>query len=72
MKLFFYFLFIIALFVIVEKIFVAATKGDLFKPGGLKKHFRSLGKDLWLGARLFVILWFLYLIFIWLVRNKFN
>ncbi len=72
MRIFFYILFIIVLFILVERVFMAAIKGELFKPGGLKKAFRSLGKDLWLGARLFVVLWFLYLIFVWLVRNKFN
>ena len=69
MRLFLYFLLFLVLFVVIEKLVMVVVRGDIFKPGAFKDSFRALGKDLWLGARMFVVLWLLYLIFIWFVRN---
>jgi ribose/xylose/arabinose/galactoside ABC-type transport system permease subunit len=68
-RLFLYFLLFLVVFVVIEKLVMVVVRGDIFKPGAFKDSFRSLGKDLWLGARMFVVLWLLYLIFIWFVRN---
>jgi hypothetical protein len=65
-----YLLLFVAVFVIIERLFGVIVRGDLFKPGSLKTSFRELGKDLWLGARLFLVIWFIYLLINWWVRTR--
>ena len=68
---FFVFIFFAVLLVIVgEKALSLAIKGELFKPGAFKESFREIGKTLWLGMRLFVIVWILYLIVAWFMSKQ--
>ncbi len=70
MRYFFGLLFIILVAVFASKAFSLLIRGELFEEGAFKKSMRESGKTLWLGMKLFVILWLLYLIFIWWVRNR--
>lgn len=70
MRFFFYILFFGFLAFIASKFLQLLISGKLFDEGAIKESFRESGKTLWLGMRLFVILWLLYLIFIWIVRQS--
>jgi hypothetical protein len=56
--------------VVLERIISLALKGDLFKPGALQHSFSELGKTVWLGMRLFVIFWILYLALLYYVQHR--
>lgn len=43
--------------------------GKLFEEGAFKESFREGGQTLWLGMRLFVIIWICYLVLMWLVKH---
>jgi len=70
MRMFFYLLFFVLVFLFGSKIFKLLISGELFESGALKKSLRESGKTLWWGMKMFVIVWLLYLIFIWWVRNR--
>jgi hypothetical protein len=70
MRFFFYILFFGLIAFIASKFLQLLISGKLFDEGAIKESFRESGKTLWLGMRLFVILWLLYLIFIWIVRQS--
>ena len=70
MRYFFGLLFIILVAVVASKAFSLLISGELFEEGAFKKSMHESGKTLWLGMKLFVILWLLYLIFIWWVRSR--
>ena len=70
MRFFFYVLLFGALFIVLQRFFGLLLQGKIFDAKAIRDSFSQLGKDVWLGARLFVILWFCYLIFIWLVRHN--
>jgi ribose/xylose/arabinose/galactoside ABC-type transport system permease subunit len=70
MRFLFYLLLAVTLFVVLERLVTSAARGELFKPGAFRSSFRQIGRDLWLGARLFVILWFVYLLVTWWVRHQ--
>lgn len=72
MRFRFFFLLLAAaiVFVLAERVFSLAAKGELFKPDALRDSFRQVGKTIWLGARLFVVIWIFYLIFLWWVRHR--
>ncbi len=70
MKFLVYVFFIILFVIIGEKIISLAINGQLFKEGSFKQAYREAGKQLWLGMRLFVILWLGYLIFTWFIQHK--
>jgi len=56
--------------IVGEKVISLAIKGQLFKENAFKQAFREAGKQLWLGMRLFVILWLGYLIITWFIQHK--
>jgi len=70
MKFLMYILLFFFLIVIGDRALSLAMKGQLFKPGAFKGIFKDIGGQLWLGMRLFVILWLSYLIITWILRNK--
>ncbi|MFZ5515266.1 MAG: hypothetical protein ACOY90_01425 [Candidatus Zhuqueibacterota bacterium] len=70
MKFLTYLLLFFFLFVIGDRALSLAIKGQLFKPGAFKGILKDIGQQLWLGMRLFVILWLGYLIISWFIRNK--
>ena len=70
MRFFFGFLFLIIVFVFVSKAFSLLLRGELFKEGAFKRSLQESGRNLWWGMKMFVVLWLLYLIFIYLVRNR--
>ena len=70
MRFVIYILFLFVLLYIAERAVSLLFKGELFKPGAFKSSFGALGKDIWLGARMFVVVWLLYLVFIWWVRSR--
>jgi len=70
MRFIFYLTFIGIVIWVLQKVFLLFIQGKLFEPGALKESFRESGKTLWLGMKLFVILWFLYLLFVWWVRTR--
>ncbi len=53
----------------ISKFFQLLISGKLFEEGAVKESFRESGKTLWLGMRLFVVLWFAYLIIVWLATR---
>lgn len=70
MKFFAYLFFIFLFAVIAEKAISLAIKGQLFREGAFRAAFHEAGKQLWLGMRLFVILWLGYLIITWIIRHN--
>ncbi len=68
--MFFYLIFILLLVFFGSKILNLLMSGKLFEPGALKESFRETKKNIWWGMKTFVIVWLLYLIFIWWVRNR--
>jgi len=69
MRYFFLLLFIILLFAFAQKILALLIKGKLFDAEARRASLAESGKTLWLGARMFVILWLLYLLLNWWVRR---
>lgn len=63
-------LFLVIVLICLERVVSLAIKGDLFKPGALQDSFRELGKTVWLGMRLFVIFWILYLALLYWVQHR--
>ena len=70
MRFFFNFLLLIVLFIIVQKFAALLIRGKLFDGEAMRASFRESGKTLWLGARVFVVLWLLYLLLNWWVRHQ--
>ncbi len=70
MRVFFLLLFLLFFLIIVSKLVSLLMQGELFKEGAFKESMQQSGKTIWSGMKLFVIVWFLYLIFIWFVRNR--
>lgn len=69
MRYFFLFIFVLLLAFLASKFIQLLSSGKLFDEGAVKASFRESGQTLWLGMRLFVIIWFIYLIAIWLVKR---
>lgn len=70
MRYFFWILILLVMAFLASKIISLILKGKLFEEGAFKKELRESGKTLWIGMRLFVILWILYLLLLHLVSNK--
>jgi len=66
----FHLLFLVIVVILLERVIALALKGDLFKPGALQRSFHELGKTVWLGMRLFVIFWILYLALLYYVQHR--
>ncbi|RQW07371.1 hypothetical protein EH222_07425 [candidate division KSB1 bacterium] len=69
MRYFFPILFLALAAVLVSKFIRLFISGKLFDEGAIKESFRESGQTLWLGMRLFVIIWFIYLITVWAIKN---
>ena len=54
---------------VASRIIPLVLNGKIFEEGAFKEAFREGGQTLWLGMRLFVILWLCYLVLMWLVRR---
>ncbi|MBN1481378.1 hypothetical protein EH223_03300 [candidate division KSB1 bacterium] len=54
---------------VLSRLFHLLIQGKLFEEGAIKESFRESGATLWLGMRLFVIIWLLYLSLVWLVKR---
>jgi hypothetical protein len=65
----FHFLFVIVILVCLERVLSVALKGNLFKPNALRQAFHEVGKTAWLGMRLFVVFWILYLALLYYVQH---
>jgi len=70
MRYFFYIIFLVIVVFFASKIITLLFRGKLFEEGALKKEFKEGGKTLWLGMRLFVILWFIYLLVLHFVQKQ--
>jgi len=70
LRISFHFIFLIVLLVCLERVVSLALKGELFKPGRLQESFREVGKTVWLGMRLFVFFWILYLLFLYWTQHR--
>ena len=70
MRIAFHLLFLLIFLICLERVISLAVKGDLFKPGRLQQSFHEVGKTVWLGMRLFVILWILYLVLLHFVQRR--
>lgn len=68
--MFFYLIVILSVVFFGSKILNLLLSGKLFEPGAFKESFSEIKKNLWWGMKTFVIVWLLYLIFIWWVRNR--
>ena len=69
MRYFFLFLFF-ALFALIASRFIQLLiSGKLFEEGAIKESFRESGATLWLGMRLFLIIWIIYLVTVWLIKR---
>jgi len=69
MRYFFIFLFFALLAFVASRFLQLFISGKIFEEGAIKESFRESGQTLWLGMRLFVILWISYLVLVWLVRH---
>lgn len=69
MRIFVSILFIATILFIASKFFQLFISGKLFEEGAIKESFRESGQTLWLGMRLFVVIWFAYLIIVWLATR---
>lgn len=69
MRFFISVLFIGLLAFVVSRLLNLFISGKLFEEGAIKESFRESGATLWLGMRLFVIVWLLYLFFVWAVKR---
>ena len=69
MRFFFYILLFATIAFLISKFVQLVLSGKLLEEGAVKESFRESGKTLWLGMRLFVVIWFGYLIFMWLVKS---
>jgi hypothetical protein len=69
MRFYFYLLILGLMIFLVSKFVQLTISGKLFDEGAIKESFRESGKTLWLGMRLFVIIWLLYLTFIWAIKH---
>jgi hypothetical protein len=70
MKIYFYLINAVIIFIVFNFIFEIYKNGDLFNVKALKKSLNEAGRTLWLGMRLFVVFWFLYLLLNWWLRTK--
>jgi len=69
MRYFFYVLIFVTIAFFASKFVQLFISGKLFEEGAVKESLRESGKTLWLGMRLFVVIWVIYLVFVWVVRN---
>ena len=69
MRYFLLFLFIGLFAFVVSKFFQLLISGKLFEEGAIKESFRESGETLWLGMRLFLVIWFIYLIVVWAIKH---
>jgi len=70
MRYFFGLLFLLLIFFLASKMISLLIRGKLFEEGAFKKELRESGKTLWLGMRLFVVLWLIYLLIIYFARQS--
>ncbi len=69
MRYFFLVLFIALIVFVASRFLQLLISGKLFEEGAIKESFRESGQTLWLGMRLFLVIWIVYLVFMWLVQN---
>ena len=69
MRYFFLILFIALIVFVASRFLQLLISGKLFEEGAIKESFRESGQTLWLGMRLFLVIWIVYLVFMWLVQN---
>jgi len=69
MRLFVSIFFIALILFLISKFFQLLISGKLFEEGAIKESFRESGQTLWLGMRLFIVIWFAYLIILWLATR---
>ena len=70
MRYFFWMLILLLMAFMVSRVISLILKGKLFKEGAFKKELKESGKTLWLGMRLFVVIWLLYLLLLHVVSNR--
>lgn len=63
------FLIILGIFFLLHKALGLYFKGELFQPGAFKKSLHETGRTFWQGMKMFVILWILYLLLVYWLRN---
>ena len=69
MRYYFGILFLLLLVFLASKMVKLLVQGKLFEQGAFKAELKESGKTVWLGMRLFVILWLIYLLVIYFVRK---
>ena len=70
MRYFFWMLILLLMAFMVSRVISLILKGKLFEEGAFKKELKESGKTLWLGMRLFVVIWLLYLLLLHFVSNR--
>ncbi len=70
MRYFFGLLLLLLVFFLASKMISLLIRGKLFEEGAFKRELRESGKTLWLGMRLFVVLWLIYLLIIYFARQS--
>jgi ribose/xylose/arabinose/galactoside ABC-type transport system permease subunit len=69
MRFFLLFILFAILAFVASRIIPLIFNGKIFEDGAFKEAFREGGETLWLGMRLFVIIWICYLLLMWLVKH---
>ncbi len=69
MRIFVSLLFILLILFLASKFINLFLSGKLFEEGAIKESFRESGQTLWLGMRLFLVIWVAYLIIVWLAKH---
>ena len=69
MRVFISLFFVLLIIFLASKFFQLLISGKLFEEGAIKDSFRESGATLWLGMRLFVVIWIVYLLIVWLARR---
>lgn len=70
MRYFFWILILLLMAFMASRLISLILRGKLFEEGAFKKEIKESGKTLWLGMRLFVVIWLLYLLLLHIVSNR--
>ena len=70
MRYYFWIILLLIMAFFASRLISMILKGKLFEEGAFKKELKESGKTLWLGMRLFVVIWLLYLLLVQIVSNR--
>jgi len=71
MKMLFYLFVAVILYVLFDTVVELLKKGELFNEGAIRKSLQESGRTVWLGMKIFIVLWFFYLLLnLWLRSQR--